>query len=271
MCCLNDLGQYDLNYWAWLLQRYHKNLRPHDITQQSTFQGLSFPSSTGMVSYDNFTFFIHPTDCGKDQFTCKNMRCIPRFFTCDGINDCNDGSDESATTCSKFCWIVLSICVMRINWKGSMFVVFCGPRMKRSWRKCMVVLVCRFIWVSECVYVCKCVCGHSWLLIDPVRSQSYDSHLLIKNISEHRLVLSTYCNLSEPRVIFCSVVAAHSIECTFNQSYMCGYDIIDQGYPQVWERQSVVEAGINVSASPLGMWHIFSSLPFPPPPTRHAG
>jgi hypothetical protein len=33
--------------------------------------------------------------CSAGQFRCHNDRCIPDNQTCDGTNDCSDGSDEA--------------------------------------------------------------------------------------------------------------------------------------------------------------------------------
>jgi hypothetical protein len=39
------------------------------------------------------------SDCRKEFFTCKNKKCIPNSFRCDGDNDCLDMSDE--VNCEK--------------------------------------------------------------------------------------------------------------------------------------------------------------------------
>lgn len=44
-----------------------------------------------------------PTDqhtCPSDRFKCKNNRCIPNRWLCDGDNDCGNNEDESNSTCS---------------------------------------------------------------------------------------------------------------------------------------------------------------------------
>lgn len=28
------------------------------------------------------------------EFKCENDQCVPFYYKCDGINDCDDGSDE---------------------------------------------------------------------------------------------------------------------------------------------------------------------------------
>ncbi len=37
--------------------------------------------------------------CTPFQFECDNDNCIPGIFTCDGVTDCGDNSDEEI--CSK--------------------------------------------------------------------------------------------------------------------------------------------------------------------------
>uniref|UniRef100_A0A8C3UGF2 EGF-like domain-containing protein n=1 Tax=Catharus ustulatus TaxID=91951 RepID=A0A8C3UGF2_CATUS len=47
--------------------------------------------------------WLSPTDqhtCPSDRFKCKNNRCIPNRWLCDGDNDCGNNEDESNSTCS---------------------------------------------------------------------------------------------------------------------------------------------------------------------------
>ncbi|CAF4326849.1 unnamed protein product, partial [Rotaria sordida] len=42
---------------------------------------------------------VQPTgECGINEARCRNNRCIPRAFICDGKDDCGDNSDE---TCGR--------------------------------------------------------------------------------------------------------------------------------------------------------------------------
>ncbi|XP_010156347.1 PREDICTED: low-density lipoprotein receptor-related protein 1-like, partial [Eurypyga helias] len=46
---------------------------------------------------------VFPADqhtCPSDRFKCKNNRCIPNRWLCDGDNDCGNNEDESNSTCS---------------------------------------------------------------------------------------------------------------------------------------------------------------------------
>lgn len=46
---------------------------------------------------------VSPADqhtCPSDRFKCKNNRCIPNRWLCDGDNDCGNNEDESNSTCS---------------------------------------------------------------------------------------------------------------------------------------------------------------------------
>ncbi|KAK9874941.1 hypothetical protein WA026_005758 [Henosepilachna vigintioctopunctata] len=39
--------------------------------------------------------------CSVRQFSCKNNKCIPILFFCDGDKDCEDGTDEDVIVCSN--------------------------------------------------------------------------------------------------------------------------------------------------------------------------
>ena len=45
-------------------------------------------------------------NCDKNQFLCKNKKCVPQEWTCNGIDDCGDRSDELADLC-KGCMLLL--------------------------------------------------------------------------------------------------------------------------------------------------------------------
>lgn len=45
------------------------------------------------------------------QYECRNGRCIPTWWKCDGENDCGDWSDEAQCTgtqtiCDKTAWLL---------------------------------------------------------------------------------------------------------------------------------------------------------------------
>ena len=37
--------------------------------------------------------------CLKNQVLCTNKKCIPKDWTCNGVDDCGDRSDESSLVC----------------------------------------------------------------------------------------------------------------------------------------------------------------------------
>lgn len=53
-----------------------------------------------------------PNACGIDEFQCvKSKQCISKKYTCDGDNDCGDGSDEDTVIgpCCKNFFFQISI------------------------------------------------------------------------------------------------------------------------------------------------------------------
>ena len=38
--------------------------------------------------------------CLKNQFLCKNKKCIPEQLKCNGFDDCGDESDENLLYCN---------------------------------------------------------------------------------------------------------------------------------------------------------------------------
>ena len=38
--------------------------------------------------------------CGWNKFRCSNLQCLALTLTCDGADNCGDGSDENATHCA---------------------------------------------------------------------------------------------------------------------------------------------------------------------------
>lgn len=53
-----------------------------------------------------FTFFLKITEITEiiffsDQFTCNPNQCVDNSVLCDGIRDCDDGSDENPELCKS--------------------------------------------------------------------------------------------------------------------------------------------------------------------------
>lgn len=54
-----------------------------------------------------------PQPCRKDEFQCRNQRCIRAQWKCDGDDDCLDGSDEETLSCcenDRICPACRTIC-----------------------------------------------------------------------------------------------------------------------------------------------------------------
>lgn len=60
-----------------------------------------------VVCFDNFGLtngydhYSSAESCKDTEFRCKNGKCIPGHWHCDGEQDCFDGSDEDPTICRK--------------------------------------------------------------------------------------------------------------------------------------------------------------------------
>lgn len=47
-----------------------------------------------------FVVLASAVNCTMDQFSCNGgSKCIPNTKKCDGVQDCQDGSDESSSFC----------------------------------------------------------------------------------------------------------------------------------------------------------------------------
>ncbi|CAG4965375.1 unnamed protein product [Colias eurytheme] len=53
------------------------------------------------VSGSNTTGAVTTNVCSLKQFQCKNGKCIPMSWMCEGEDDCGDNSDEIIEECKK--------------------------------------------------------------------------------------------------------------------------------------------------------------------------
>ena len=51
---------------------------------------------------------IYTVECDSDEFTCNSNTCISQTSVCDGVTDCDDGSDEWRSYCGRCIDAVLS-------------------------------------------------------------------------------------------------------------------------------------------------------------------
>lgn len=71
------------------------------ILNCDSFRYLNLDFSLFYLLLSLFPLLIGDHRCADNQFQCKNKRCIPVSWHCDGVTDCLDGSDEDADSCSQ--------------------------------------------------------------------------------------------------------------------------------------------------------------------------
>lgn len=65
----------------------------NDCNKGEDEKNCSVPSDV-YVPQEVYTLPSPDTIQGCDEYTCKNGKCIPQSYVCDGENDCNNGEDE---------------------------------------------------------------------------------------------------------------------------------------------------------------------------------
>ena len=61
---------------------------------------MAFEFACDFVNNDLNYLHLESTSCLRDQFQCKNRKCISKFYLCNWSDDCGDNSDE--TFCGMF-------------------------------------------------------------------------------------------------------------------------------------------------------------------------
>jgi len=63
-----------------------------------------------MVIWRDCAFFFTEVTCAADEFLCASgTQCVDSYCHCNGVPDCDDGSDENVELCGKRLLIYLSI------------------------------------------------------------------------------------------------------------------------------------------------------------------
>ncbi|XP_076369183.1 chymotrypsin-like elastase family member 2A [Tachypleus tridentatus] len=78
------------------------NERPNDFISTTNELHIVFRSDF-ISSAKGFHVSYHTAAsralCEEDQIQCRNRKCVSQSFTCDGKDDCGDGSDEATKIC----------------------------------------------------------------------------------------------------------------------------------------------------------------------------
>ena len=84
-----------------LLLIYGKKLNVFIFLLQAYFCDVDNDCGDGSDEPENCAY----SRCRNDEFECKNKRCISKYWTCNGVNDCFDESDEEPELCSEYPFI----------------------------------------------------------------------------------------------------------------------------------------------------------------------
>jgi hypothetical protein len=48
---------------------------------------------TFFLCFTSYTLHVDPTECLSTEISCDE-KCLPSIYKCDGVTDCDDGTDE---------------------------------------------------------------------------------------------------------------------------------------------------------------------------------